>query len=36
MLGDLRLAETEAINHIADRAWPVTQEFDDLKAVGLG
>src|ERR1700694_735721 len=36
MFGDWRLAETQAMYHVADRAWPVTQKFDDLKTAGLG
>jgi hypothetical protein len=36
MFGDLRLAETQAMYHIAHGAWTVTQEFDDLKTAGLG
>jgi hypothetical protein len=36
MLRDLRLPETQAMNHVPYGAWPVEQEFDDLKAVGLG
>src|SRR5882724_9054047 len=36
VLGDLRLAETQTMNHVTDRARPVEQEFDDLKSVGLG
>jgi hypothetical protein len=36
VLGDLRLAETQPVNHVPDRARPVEQEFDDLKSVGLG
>jgi hypothetical protein len=36
MFGNLRLAETQLIDEVADRAGSVEQEFDDLKAVGLG
>src|SRR5437879_6447973 len=36
MFGDLGLAETQAMDHVPDRAWSVTQEFDDLKTVRLG
>src|SRR5258706_3860797 len=36
MLGDLRLAKTEAVDQIADGARAVEQQFDDLEAVGLG
>ena len=36
MFRDLRLAETEAMNHVADGARPIAQQLDDLKAVGLG
>src|SRR6266403_4681211 len=33
MLGDLRLAETEFIDHVSDRARTGEQQFDDLQAV---
>src|SRR5277367_992017 len=36
MLRDLRLAQTQAMDHVADRPRPVTQQFHDLKAVRLG
>ncbi|HXN53562.1 MAG TPA: hypothetical protein VN943_16640 [Candidatus Acidoferrum sp.] len=36
MFGDLRLAETQPIDHVSDRSWPVKQQFHDLKAVRLG
>src|SRR2546421_120702 len=36
MFGDLRLAEMQAMHHVADWARPVTQELDDLKTAGLG
>jgi hypothetical protein len=36
MLGDLGLAEAEAADQVADGAGAVAQEFDDMKAVGLG
>src|SRR5271156_734865 len=36
MFRDLRLAQTQAMDHVADRSRPVTQQFHDLKAVGLG
>ena len=36
MFRDLRLAETEAMNHVADGARPIAQQLDDLKAVGFG
>ena len=36
MFRDLGLAETQAMDQVADRAWPVTQEFDDSKTVRLG
>jgi hypothetical protein len=36
MFGDLRLAEAQAMDHVADGPWTVAQEFDDVKAVGLG
>src|SRR5882724_5979470 len=36
MLGHLWLAKVQAIDHVADGPWPVKQQFDDLKAVGLG
>jgi len=35
MFGDLRLAQMQAIDHFPDRPWSVTQQFDDLKTVGL-
>ena len=36
MFGHLRLAKVQAIDHVADGPWPVKQQFDDLKTVGLG
>jgi hypothetical protein len=33
---DLGLAETQAMDHISHGPWAVAQEFDDMKAVGLG
>src|SRR5277367_6319182 len=36
MLRDLRLTEAQAMDHIADGPRPFAQQFDDLKAVGLG
>jgi hypothetical protein len=35
MFGDLGLAQMQAICHLPDRPWSVTQQFDDLKTVGL-
>src|SRR2546430_8383950 len=35
MFGDLRLAQMQPMNHLPDRPWSVTQQFDDLKTVGL-
>jgi hypothetical protein len=35
MLGDLRLAEPEATDHIANGAGAIAQEFDDMESVGL-
>ena len=36
MLGDLGLAEMEAMDHEADGARTAAQEFDDVEAVRLG
>src|SRR6267143_6151986 len=36
MFGDLRLAETEFIDHVPDRPWSAQQQIDDLKTVRLG
>ena len=36
MFGDLRLAETQPVDHVPDGPWTVAQEFDDLKTVRLG
>jgi chorismate dehydratase len=36
MLGDLGLAETQAMDHVADGTGTVAQEFDDMQAVGFG
>src|SRR5271170_6827040 len=36
MLRDLRLAQPEAVNHVADWSRAIAQQLDDLKAVGLG
>jgi hypothetical protein len=36
MLGDLRLAQAEPADEVADGAGTAAQEFDDMKAVGLG
>jgi hypothetical protein len=36
MLGDLRLAQTQAMGHVPDRARASTQELDDVQSVGLG
>jgi hypothetical protein len=33
---DLGLAETQAMDHVSHGPWAVAQEFDDMKAVGLG
>jgi hypothetical protein len=33
---NLRLAETQAADEVTDRAGPVAQKFNDVKAVGLG
>jgi hypothetical protein len=30
VLGNLGLAETQAMDHVADGAWTVPQEFDDM------
>src|SRR5277367_2887411 len=35
MFRDLRLAQTQALDHIAHGARPFAQQFDDLKAIGL-
>src|ERR1700730_2964494 len=35
MFRDLGLAETQAMDQVADRAWSVTQEFDNLKTMRL-
>jgi hypothetical protein len=31
----LRLAETQALDHVADGAGSLAQQFNDLKAIGL-
>src|SRR5271156_1940368 len=36
MFRDLRLAQTQAMDHVADRSRPVPQQFHGLKAVGVG
>src|SRR4029077_18114051 len=36
MLGDLGLAQTEAVYHVTDRAGSVQQQLNDLKSVGFG
>jgi hypothetical protein len=35
MFGNLRLAQVQPSDHVADRAWAVPQQFDDLEAVRL-
>jgi hypothetical protein len=36
VLGYLRLAETETINEVANGAWSVQQQLNDVKPIGLG
>ncbi len=36
MFGHLRLAEMQMMDQVANGAWTSEQEFDDLKAAGLG
>lgn len=36
VFGDLRLAETQAADHVPDGPRAVTQELDDQEAVGFG
>jgi hypothetical protein len=36
VLGYLRLAETKTINEVANGAWSVEQQLNDVKAIGLG
>src|SRR5277367_4105054 len=33
---DLRLAQPEAMNHVADRSRAIAQQLDDLETIGLG
>src|SRR5271155_1571079 len=36
MFRDLRLAQAQAMNHVADGPRPFAQQFNDLKAIGFG